>query len=118
MGAEHEEAVAANLLHRRAGELPPSAAPGLVAGEYPERRRAVEDLLDVGPARAPERAGDLLHRPRGRGLGDDVADGADPIGQLLRPGRGGCGLGGCLLGLVGGGEPFRLGVDSGRRRLL
>jgi hypothetical protein len=61
------------ILLRRPGELPPSSAPGLVAGQYPERREAVQDLLDVAlvrPLKAPatcstdHAAGGLVTRSR------------------------------------------------------
>ncbi len=106
-----------NLLRRRPGELPPPAAASLVASQDAERRQAVQDLLDVGLVRALERAGDLLDGPRGGGLGDKVADGPDLIGQLLWPGRSGCGLRGGLLGLFGGGEPL-LGRGLGAAGVL
>jgi hypothetical protein len=56
------------------------------------RGQAVQDLLDVVLVGAADRVGDLLAGPRGRGLGGEVSDGGALIGQLLRPGRGGCGV--------------------------
>lgn len=86
-------------LHERGGRgsphharrPPPPGVARLEGGQEAQGGEAVEDVLDVGLLGALEGGHHVGDGPLGGALGDQVADGGDLLGQLLRPSRGGGG---------------------------